>query len=101
MMDSSLMTSSSLLMAAMLRPVPAERKAVLDTRLLPGRAFRMLLAVSLGSAAGLFSWKRAAEVAKEVDAGAMVRIGRVGRAERAAPMAPFAIREAIVLEVSE
>lgn len=39
-------------MAAIERPAPAERIAVLEAMLLPGRALRMLDAVSLGSFAG-------------------------------------------------
>ena len=72
-------------MAAMERPAPAERMAVLLAMLLPGRALRMLVAVSFGSfwGTGAF-WARGDEVVKAVIAGAVVRIGRVGRA-RAAP----------------
>jgi hypothetical protein len=39
-------------MAAMERPAPPERIAVLAAMLLPGRAFRMLVAVSFGSRCG-------------------------------------------------
>ena len=39
-------------MAAMERPAPAERMAVLEATLLPGRALRMDPATSLGSFAG-------------------------------------------------
>ena len=39
-------------MAAMERPAPAERMAVLDAMLLPGRALRRFVAVSFGSFCG-------------------------------------------------
>ena len=72
-------------MAATLNPAPAERMAVLDAMLLPGRALRMFVAVSLGSRwGGCASWRAEREVLKVVAAGRVVRIGRVGRA-RAAP----------------
>lgn len=70
-------------MAAMEIPAPAERMAALLAMLLPGRAFRMELAVSSGFFAGVF-WARGVVVVKAVTAGAAVRRGRVGRA-RAAP----------------
>src|SRR5215471_10281949 len=49
---SSFMTYTSLLMAAMERPAPAERIAVLDTRELPGRASMIDWAFVLGSSLG-------------------------------------------------
>ena len=73
-------------MAAMERPAPPERIAVLAAMLLPGSALRILVAVSFGSRCGGWaSWVRVMEVVKVVTAGATVRIGRVGR-ERAAPV---------------
>lgn len=39
-------------MAAIERPAPAERMAVLEAMLLPGSAFKMDVAVSLGSFEG-------------------------------------------------
>jgi hypothetical protein len=73
-------------MAAMERPAPAERIAVFEAMLLPGRALRMLVAVSFGSfCGGWASCVRVMEVVKVVIAGAVVRIGSVGRA-RAAPV---------------
>ena len=70
----------------MLRPAPAERTATLEARVLPGRALRMLEAVSLGSLEGTAggSARRAEEVVKAVDVGREVRARVEGRA-RAAP----------------
>jgi len=74
----------------MLSPAPAERMAVLETRLLPGRAFRMDCAVSFGSLEGteggwgVESAYLVLLVVKAVAVGRAVR-RRVGRVDRTAP----------------
>ncbi len=74
----------------MLSPAPAERMAVLETRLLPGRALRMDCAVSFGSLEGteggwgVESASLGLLVVKAVAAGRVVRRS-VGRVERTAP----------------
>lgn len=67
-------------------PAPAERKAVLDTMLLPGSESRIDLATSLGSFEGtLDSARRTLDVWRVVAAGRTERKGRAGRT-RAAPI---------------
>lgn len=56
--DSSLSTYSSLLIAAIERPAPAERIAVLDAREVPGSESRIDCARFLGSSAGTFDADR-------------------------------------------
>ena len=77
-MASSLRTRISLEMAAIERPAPPERRAILEVRDWPGRESMMLLAVFLGSVEGtLLSWRRAV---REVEiAGTVVRAGIEGR----------------------
>lgn len=50
--DSSLSTYSSLLMAAIERPAPAERMAVFEAKELPGNESRIDCAFFFGSSAG-------------------------------------------------
>jgi hypothetical protein len=67
--DSSLNTYSSLLIAAIERPAPAERIAVLDARDEPGSESRIDCALFFGSSAGKFDADR-------------VVVSELGRVER-------------------
>ena len=68
-MDSSLNTYSSLLIAAIERPAPAERIAVLDARDEPGSESRIDCALFLGSSTGKF----------DADRVIVSELGRAGR----------------------
>lgn len=80
-MVSSLTTYSSLAMAQMETPVPAERMAVLETSEFPGSESTIDCAFLLGSSEGTFEARRAGLMAME--AVGRVRGMREGRRERA------------------
>lgn len=68
-------------MAATERPAAAERTAVLETAVLPGRESRIDWAFFLGSSEGTLEFRR---TAVRLVTAAALRVGRVGR-NRAAP----------------
>ena len=83
---SSLMTNSSLLIAAIDRPAPAERIAVLDAREEPGSDSRIDCALFLGSSVGTGTFEADLVDVRELGiAGRICVLGSTGR-RRAAPM---------------
>jgi hypothetical protein len=92
-MVSSLTTYNSLLIAAMLRPAPADKMAVLETRLLPGRESRIDSAFFLGSSEGTLEADRVD--VREVNTGRVVRDTTTGRERAAVPKADLAKRDAM------